>query len=81
MGRTNGTVYKPGLHESRDPMRLRKKTMPSPALTSSSAHAPARPSVASVTPKEPEPDTSRQGLSAADLIAMARSARRQATQV
>jgi hypothetical protein len=79
MGRTNGTVYKPGLHESRDPMRLRKKTMPSPASTSASA--PARPSVASVAPKEPEPDRVRQGLSAADLIAMARSARRQATRV
>jgi hypothetical protein len=79
MGRTNGTVYKPGLHESRDPMRLRKKTMPSPVSTLASAHAHARSSAESVTPKEP--DTVRQGLSAADLIAMARSARRQATQV
>ena len=79
MGRTNGTVYKPGLHESRDPMRLRKKTMPSPASTSTSAPTYARPTVASGAPKEPA--TVRQGLSAADLIAMARAARRQATQV
>lgn len=60
-------------------MRLRKKTIPSSASTSASTHAHARPSSESVTPKEQ--DTVRQGLSAADLIAMARSARRQATQV
>jgi hypothetical protein len=78
MGRTNGTRYKPGLHESRDPMRLRKKTMPSPASNSASADAGARPHAPGMAPKEP--DMVRQGLSAADLIAMARSARRQATQ-
>lgn len=79
MGRTNGTVYKPGLHESRDPMRLRKKTIPSTASSSASADAGARPSPAGTTPKEQ--DMARQGLTAADLIAMARSARRQAAQV
>lgn len=60
-------------------MQLRKKTIPSSVSTSRSADASARPPVVIPAPKEPA--ATRQGLSAADLIAMARSARRQATQV
>jgi hypothetical protein len=59
-------------------MHLRKKTIPSSASTFRSADGSARASVANPAPKEPA--ATRQGLSAADLIAMARSARRQATQ-
>lgn len=59
-------------------MHLRKKTIPSSVSTFRSADASARASVAS--PASKEPAATRQGLSAADLIAMARSARRQTTQ-
>lgn len=65
-------------------MRLRKKTTPSSSLDRQAGSAGGRvPATAAarasgIAPKEPA--AVRQGLSASDLIAMARSARRQASQ-
>jgi hypothetical protein len=65
-------------------MRLRKKTTPSsgldPQADSAGARMPATAAVRTSGIAQKEPAAVRQGLSASDLIAMARSARRQASQ-